>query len=62
MSQATKVLDDLKIQAIMFDMDIDIEALRLQPKNNYKEAFWLTRWKEQQNGADFDNRLDADQE
>lgn len=39
-------LADLEIQSMIFDMDIDIEALRLTPKNNYKEPFWLSRWKE----------------
>ena len=37
---------DLKVQAMMFDMDIDWETLELTAKNDYKEAVWLTRWKE----------------
>lgn len=60
--KVTKILSDLQIQAMMFDMDVDIETLGLTPKINYKEEFWITRWKEKQNGADLDNRLDYDQE
>jgi hypothetical protein len=45
-------LDELKIQAMMFDMDIDYETASLVPKSNDKPAFWLTKWKDKQNDCD----------
>lgn len=45
-SQAIAKYADLQIQAIMFDMDIDIETWTLIPKETYREPFWLTGWKE----------------
>lgn len=57
-----KTLSDLAVKAAMFDMDVDTEALTLAPKSKYKEPIWITRWKEKQDGADLDNRLDYDQE
>lgn len=60
--RAALMMDDLEVQAMVFDMDIDIETWGLQPKSNYKEAFWITRWKEKRNGSDFDERFDVDQE
>lgn len=62
MGKLGKVLADLKIQSMMFDMDIDWDLLILVPKSDYKEAVWLTRWKEKQSQADFNNELDAEQE
>lgn len=43
---------DLKIQAMMFSMDIDIETWSLVPKSNYKEAFWITRYQEKLEQSD----------
>lgn len=55
-------MDDLEVQAMIFDMDIDIEALRLTPKNEYKEPIWITRWKEKRNDADLNEQFDYDRE
>lgn len=60
--RAALILDDLEVQAMVFDMDIDIETLTLQPKNNYKESIWITRWKEKRHDADYDEQLDIDRE
>lgn len=53
---------DQQVQAMIFDMDVDIETLSLIPKSTYKEPAWLSRWKEKQNGADFDTYFDIDRE
>lgn len=53
--QLLDILDDLTVQSMIFDMDIDYETLTLQPKSDYQEPFWLTRWKEKESGKDFDN-------
>lgn len=53
---------DLKIQAMLFDMDIDYETMSLVPKQTYKEAVWLTRWKDKQADADFDTNIDIDKD
>lgn len=44
---------DLKIQAMMFDLDIDFETLELIPKETYKEPFWLSRWKDKLDNSDY---------
>lgn len=49
-----KRLSDLKIQAMMFDMGLDIETWSLIEKNTYKEPDWLRRWNEKRNAADND--------
>ena len=41
-----KKVADLKIQSMMFDMDIDYETLSLVPKIEYREPKWLSSWKE----------------
>lgn len=46
--------NDLLVQAMMFDMDIDIETWSLTPKSDYKEDFWITKWKEKRDGSDND--------
>lgn len=46
------VLDDLKIQAMLFNMDIDIETLSLEPKLKDETPVWLKRWKEKESGGD----------
>lgn len=52
---------DLKIQAMMFDMDIDWETLEVVPKSKTEpEAIWLTRWKEKVEQSDFDTNFDID--
>lgn len=48
-----KKYNDLLVQAMLFDMDIDIETWSLVQKDNYQEPFWLTRWKDKENGKDF---------
>ncbi len=54
---------DLKIQAIMFDMDIEWETLVLVPKVKVvPEPFWLERWKIKRAESDFDELIDIDRE
>lgn len=57
-----EIIADLEVQSMIFDMSIDFETLTLTPKLNYKEPFWLTKWKEKIHGADFDEYIDVDQE
>lgn len=58
----TDILADLAVQAMIFDMDIDIEALVLTPKSDYKEPFWITNWKEKRDDSDFNENFDIDRE
>lgn len=51
--QVQAKLADLKIQAMIFDMDIDIETWSLIPKSDYKEPYWLSRWKAKQEERDY---------
>lgn len=39
-------INDLKIQAMMFDMDIDWETLELMERLVDDTPFWLKRWKD----------------
>lgn len=47
-----KISANLKVQAMMFDMDIDWETLSLVDKDDYKEPYWLTKWKEKERSGD----------
>lgn len=53
-------IDDLKAQAMLFDMDIDWETLELVPPSTYKQPAWITRWKDKE--VDFDTNFDIDRE
>lgn len=50
---AQKKYADLKIQAMMFDMDIDIETWSLVPKAESTKPTWLTRWLDKQAESDY---------
>lgn len=57
----TNYLNDLKIQAMLFDMDIDFETFELVPKRKkYEVPKWVERWKEKRAEADFDEYFDID--
>ena len=50
---ALSILADLKVQAMLFDMDIDIETVSLtEAVKQPKPAIWLTMWKDRVNQAD----------
>lgn len=59
---ASDMIDELTMMSMLFDMDIDLEALCLVVKSEYNEPFWLTKWKDKESGKDFDERFDIDQE
>lgn len=46
-----EILGDLEVQAMIFDMEIDYEALTVTPKVE-PQPFWITRWKEKQENGD----------
>lgn len=46
-----KRYDDLQVQAMLFDMDIDIETWSLTPKKKI-EYTWLDRWLDKLNNSD----------
>lgn len=50
-----KVIADLKVQAMIFDMDIDWETLSLTPKTIDNKPFWLIRWQDKLNNSDRPN-------
>lgn len=58
----TKKVADLKIQAMMFDMDIDFETLELIPKTKDTTPIWIKRWNEKRASADFNEYFDIDKE
>lgn len=45
---------DLQIQAMLFDMDIDIETWSLVPKRKDVTPIWIKRWREKQDNSDYD--------
>lgn len=59
---AIKKYADLKIQAMMFDMDIDIETWSLVPKTNFKHPVWIEKWRENQDNSDYQPDGSDDQE
>lgn len=62
LAEAKRKLADLKVQAMMFDMDIDIETWSLVPKVKSEQPFWITRWREKEANSDFDTNMDIDRE
>lgn len=53
--------NDLKAQADMFGMDIDIETWSLVPKIPVTYT-WLDRWLDKRAEGDFDELMDIDRE
>lgn len=45
------ILDDLEIQAMLFDMDIDIETLSLVPKKPTLTRTWVDNWRDSLEGT-----------
>lgn len=43
---------DLQIQAMLFNMDIDIETWSLVPKVKHQEPKWLANWKDKVSEGD----------
>lgn len=51
---AAQKYDDLRIQSMMFDMDIDIETWGLVPKvKKVDDKPWLTKWLNKQAESDY---------
>lgn len=49
------LINGLKIQAIMFDMDIDWETLELIPiKKQEEPPIWIKKWRDKTTGGDQD--------
>lgn len=48
-----KIINDLKIQSMLFDMEIDWEALTLVPKVKDTTPIWIKRWQEKQAESDY---------
>ena len=46
-------INDLKIQAMLFDMDIDWETMTLITKAKKQPKTWLDKFKERQNESDY---------
>jgi hypothetical protein len=56
-----KVIADIKVRAMMFDMDVDVETLGLIPKKQpVQEPQWLKNYKDKR--EDSDNLPDSPQE
>ena len=51
-AELAAVAADLSVQAMMFDMDVDIEAVSLVPKRTDNVPIWIKRWREKEKGAD----------
>lgn len=43
---------DLKVQAMLFDLNVDIETLTLEPKRTDQVPIWIKRWREKEAGSD----------
>lgn len=52
--QVLRRYDDLKVQAMLFDMDIDVETSSLIPKIKHRDSKpWLTKWLGKQAESDY---------
>lgn len=53
MSDLSDALNDLRLKAMLFDMDIDIETWSLMPKSEEEQQpVWLKKWKEKEHNGD----------
>jgi len=50
LTKIEKKINDLKIQAMLFDMDIDWETASLVPKRKVEKT-WLDKWKDKLNDS-----------
>lgn len=57
-----KVISNLLVQSMLFDMAIDWETLSLEPKTKDEIPFWQKRYKDKRNNSDFDEYFDIDRE
>lgn len=53
-------LDDLKVQAMLFDMEVDLEAFDLVAKKQDDRPEWQIRWNDKRDQGDFDEYFDID--
>lgn len=51
-AEEIEIINDLKIQAMLFGMLVDWETLGLVPKSSHTDAVWLTRWKNKRDDSD----------
>ena len=52
-TEGHEVVDDLRVQAMMFDMEVDWETLTLVPKSEEEDQpIWLKKWKEKEHNGD----------
>lgn len=60
-SQVRKAIADLKVQSMIFGMDVDLEAGTLVPKRpDDATPIWIRRWRENRENSDFDEYIDID--
>lgn len=57
-----RVIADLRVQAMLFDLVPDWETLSLAPKAEQTDSVWITRWKEKRDQSDFNEQFDIDRE
>lgn len=63
MNYDLSIINELRVQAMVFDMDIDIETMSLVPKTESRTPEWLKKWKEKvHNGDNHDPRFEVDLE
>lgn len=55
-------LNDLKVQAMLFDMEIDFETFDLVARRKDDRPDWQIRWNDKRSKGDFDERFDVDQD
>lgn len=51
-TQQQKTLADLTIQAMLFDMGIDLETASLTPKVKDPTPIWIRKWRDKEAGGD----------
>lgn len=50
--------NELKVQAILFDMEVDPETFQLVAIKKWDRPEWLVRWQDKQDESDFDTNID----
>lgn len=53
-------LDELQVQAMLFDLEIDWDSLTLEPARPSTVPAWAQKYRDLRGQADFDERMDID--
>lgn len=55
-------LNDLRVQAMILDMEVDLETFELVERSDYVKPKWIERYELKRDDSDFNEYFDIDKE